>query len=250
MSRWIDLSGKTILVTGASQGIGEAIAVSCARAGANLVLTSRSLENLEGTRSIAEAEGVRVLLVAGDLCDAAHLDNLFRLAFSEFKGLDGLVNNAGALCDGVIGMFRLDEMEMALRLNLLSVLDCTQRASRIMRRKGGGSIVNLSSIMGVSGAPGQFVYASAKAGVLGMTRAASKELASAGIRVNAIAPGVIETPMLSNLTHEQRQEKIRQISMGRLGNPAEVANLALFLLSDLSSYITGQVIGVDGGQMA
>lgn len=247
--RQADLSGRVTLVTGASRGIGAAIAAAVADAGSALVISARDKDALGGVAAPIRDKGVKVLAVAGDISDAKFVADLFKATFAEFKQLDGLVNNAGALADGVIGMFKSEQIDQAIRLNLTAAIECTQLAARLMQRRGAGSIVNMTSIMGTAGAPGQAVYASAKAGLIGLTKASAKELGPKGIRVNAVAPGMIDTNMIAVLNDEQRADRVRSIAMGRIGKPEEVADLVTFLLSDRASYITGQTIGIDGGQV-
>lgn len=247
--RQVDLSGRVTLVTGASRGIGAAIAAAAAEAGSALVISARDKDALQGVAAPIRDKGAKVLAVAGDISDAKFVADLFKAAFAEFKQLDGLVNNAGALADGVIGMFKSEQIEQAIKLNLTAAIECTQLAARLMQRRNAGSIVNMTSIMGTAGAPGQAVYAAAKAGLVGLTKASAKELGAKGIRVNAIAPGMIDTSMIAVLNEQQRAERVRSIALGRVGKPEEVADLVTFLLSDRAAYITGQTIGIDGGQV-
>jgi 3-oxoacyl-[acyl-carrier protein] reductase len=242
-----ELSGQVVLITGASRGIGAAIALQAARAGAHVVLTARHAQELAQCAERCCAEGVEALEAPGDIADAKFVAELFKLTFAKFSQLDGLVNNAGALADGAIGMFRSERIEEAIRVNLIAAIECTQLAVRFMSRRKSGSIVNMTSVMGTSGAVGQAVYASAKAGLIGLTKASAKEVGPKGIRVNAIAPGLIDTAMLSGLSEEQRAARVQNIALGRVGAPEEVADLAVFLLSPRSRYITGQTIGIDGG---
>jgi 3-oxoacyl-[acyl-carrier protein] reductase len=247
--RQVDLSGRVTLVTGASRGIGAAIALAAAEAGSALVISARDKVALENVAATIRSRGVKTLTVAGDISDAKFVAELFKATFSEFRQLDGLVNNAGSLVDGAIGMFKTEQIDQAIRLNLTAAIECTQLAARLMYRRNMGSIVNLTSIMGTAGAPGQSVYASAKAGLIGLTKASAKELGPKGIRVNAVAPGMIDTSMIAMLDEQQKAERVRSIALGRIGKPEEVADLVTFLLSDHASYITGQTIGIDGGQV-
>jgi 3-oxoacyl-[acyl-carrier protein] reductase len=246
MSRTIDLSGRTALVTGASRGIGAAVALTLAEAGAQVVLTARDGAALDEVAAKVGTLGAEALATPGDIASPEFIKALFQTAFARFKQLDILVNNAGALSDGLLGMIPDAQIEAGLRVNLTASIQCTQLAARLMQRRKTGSIILMTSIMGTVGAPGQAVYAAAKAGLVGLTRAAAKELAPAGVRVNALAPGFIETAMVGGLTDAQRAERVGAIGMGRPGTPEEVADAVLFLSSDLSRYVTGQVIGVDG----
>jgi len=174
---------------------------------------------------------------------------LVRSAYSEFRRLDIMVNNAGVLRDSLIGMIGSDDIDETLRINLRSVITGTQAASRLMLRNKSGSIVNIASIIGRFGNKGQLVYGASKAGVIGATYSAAKELAPSGIRVNAIAPGFIDTDMVRSINEDVFAERIRSIAMGRIGSPEDIADAALFFASDLSRYVTGQVLGVDGGML-
>lgn len=251
MSNMINLTGKVAVVTGAARGIGFAIAEMFAAHGANLVLNARSDENRLAAQSqhLAERFSITCEFVTGNMSDPSTADALAKKAFSCARRLDIFVNNAGILQDGLIGMIPAADIDHVINVNLKSVLHGTQAAARVMRRSGGGSIINLSSIIGRFGNTGQLVYSASKAGVIGATLSAAKELAPLGIRVNAIAPGFIKTDMTAKLPSEKYDERIQSIAMKRIGSAEDVANCALFLASDLSSYVTGQIIGVDGGML-
>ncbi len=165
------------------------------------------------------------------------------------RRLDILVNNAGILRDALIGMISDAEINDVLRTNLIGAIQVTQAAARLMARGKNASIINISSIIGVRGNRGQLIYAASKAGLIGATLSAAKELAPQGVRVNAVAPGYIQTTMIANVPADIHAQRVASIGVGRVGDPQDVANLVLFLASDLSSYITGQVIGVDGGMV-
>ena len=251
MSNLLDLSGKVAIVTGASRGIGLSIAETFAANGASLIINARSDE--QRLESVAERlssqYAVPVMAQLGDVGESNCSQSLVKLAFSEYKRLDVYVNNAGVLIDGLIGMVSEEDIDKTLRVNLTGVIHGTQSAARLMQRSGGGSIVNLTSIIGRFGNVGQIAYGASKAGVIGATMSASKELAAKQIRVNAIAPGFIDTDMTKQLSEENYNQRMAAIGMGRIGSSQDIANLALFLSSDLSSYITGQVIGVDGAMI-
>ncbi len=189
----------------------------------------------------------QLLTVQGSVIESAFIDQTAKAIFQRFKRLDIVVNNAGVMRDAYIGMISDEDIDLVMRTNLFSVIKVTQTMSRLMRRQKAGSIINLSSIIGRRGNAAELVYAASKAGVIGATYAASKELAPLGIRVNAVAPGLIDTAMTAALPGETRQKLAVQIALGRIGTVEEVADVILFLGSDLSRYITGQVIGVDGG---
>jgi 3-oxoacyl-[acyl-carrier protein] reductase len=193
--------------------------------------------------------GVRCEAFAADVSDMAQVNVLFQRAFKEFKRLDTLVNNAGVLRDALIGMIRQEDVMSTFGTNTIGTLNCMRVAARLLERSGGGSIVNIASIIGVRGNAGQLVYAASKGAVVAATLAAAKELASKGIRVNAIAPGYIETEMIQAIPEEIHKARMASIAMGRIGTPGDVADVALFLASPLARYVTGAVIGVDGGML-
>ena len=243
-----DLSGRVAVVTGASRGIGAASARLLAEAGADLVLLGRT-ESPTLMRVAEEIQGPGRVLAWG--CDSSRSNEIaatYRRVRTEFGRLDILLNNAGILRDALMGMVTEELIEETLAVNTTGPMLHMQAAARLMRRSG-GSIVNVSSIIGRVGNVGQVAYAASKAAVIGMTLSAAKELAPKHIRVNAVAPGFIETDMTSDLPVETYQERVASIKMGRVGTPEDVAGVVLFLASDQSRYVTGQVIGVDGGML-
>ncbi|OUL17128.1 3-oxoacyl-ACP reductase [bacterium AM6] len=245
------LEGKVALITGASRGIGEATVRAYLAQGAHVVATARDVAGLQPMLdSVRETSpDARLDAVALDVTDPASVRDAFQGVFKKHRRLDVLVSNAGVLQDALIGMVTPEQIQQVFSVNTYGVLYCAQYASRLMARNGGGSIINLASIIGVNGNVGQAVYGGSKAAVIGITLSLSKELAPTNIRVNAIAPGFIDTDMARSIGSEKYAERVASIAMDRVGAPAEVANVAVFLGSDLSSYVTGQVIGVDGGML-
>jgi len=245
------LNGRVALITGGSRGIGLAIADQFARHGATVILADRNTKNLESAR-LQLQDKFPAAHIADFNCDVSieeHVQSMFQDIFKQFKKLDVLVSNAGILRDALAGMIQSEQIQEVFETNAYGVIYCAQYASRLMSRSKSGSIINLASIMGVNGNAGQTIYAGSKAAVIGITKSLAKELAPNNIRVNAIAPGFINTSMATSLPPEKFQERLASIKMGRIGEPDEVAKVALFLASDLSSYVTGQVIGVDGGMV-
>jgi len=245
------LANKVVLVTGATRGIGRATSRLCADQGAHVVLTGRSKDQLDGVQAEIATEVPSAVLsnLVMDVSSPESVRDAFQQLFKLTKRLDVLLSNAGVLDDALIGMVTPDQIKRVFEPNTYGVLFCAQYASRLMARTGGGSIINVASIIGVNGNMGQAVYAGSKAAVIGITKSLSKELAPQNIRVNAIAPGFINTDMARSIGPEKFAERVASIKMGRAGTPEEVAKVALFLASDLSSYVTGQVIGVDGGML-
>jgi 3-oxoacyl-[acyl-carrier protein] reductase len=236
------------LVTGSTRGIGRACAEAFAAAGWAVVVNGTTDEGCaEVASDLANHYAVPTLGHAADAADDQAVDGCYRAIFQRFKRLDALVNNAGISCDGPLGMIPPDRARRAFSVNALGTLFHLQAASRLMRRRGAGAIVNLASIMGTHGAVGAAGYAATKAAVANLTLSAARELGPLGIRVNAVAPGLIETDMLADLKAEVLAERVATIPLKRVGTPEEVADLVLFLASDRARYINGQVIGVDGG---
>jgi len=236
-----------VLVTGASRGIGRAICAKLAAYGAQLVVVARDGDALQTLSTELVVAGAPAPMGAAiDLVDADAVATLFKQVFSRFGRLDGLVNNAGILHEGLLGMIRAEDIDRVLAVNVKAPLMTMQYATRLMSRTGRGSIVNLVSIMGDRGAAGLSLYAASKAALIGATRSASKELAAKGIRVNAVAPGFIDTDMTRDMPEAMHAKRVASIAMGRAGTPSEVADLVAFLLGEDSAYISGQVIGIDG----
>ncbi|BEE17204.1 3-oxoacyl-ACP reductase [Aeromonas enteropelogenes] len=244
------LQGKRVVITGAGRGIGLAIARQFAAQGAELWLNGRDEQAITQMAEALGVEfGVPCIPLCFDVADPQAVKQAFQQLFGQTRQLDVLVNNAGVLDDALLGMVQQQQIERTFATNSYSTLYCSQYAARLMQRSGGGSIINMASIIGRVGNAGQAVYAGSKAAVIGITQSLAKELAASQIRVNAIAPGFIDTDMARSLPPAKFDERVASIAMGRIGTPDEVASVALFLASDLSRYVTGQVIGVDGGML-
>ena len=248
----VDLTGKVALVTGSTRGIGHAAAIRLAEAGAHVLVNGRNEgEPLdEAVQAVTKRAKARVIAKAADVTSQAGAMALAKAAMEEFRRIDILVNNSGVLKEAPIGLISNEDIRTMIDANLVSVINMTQIVSRIMGRQKSGSIVNLASIMGLRGRPGQLVYSATKAAIVGATLSSAKELGKLGVRVNAVAPGYIETAMTAHVNPAQKEALIGSIPLGRVGTPDDVANAICFLASDFASYITGQVLGVDGGMIA
>lgn len=244
------MQGKTAIVTGAAKGIGRAIALKLASKGANIVLNYRSSEEkaIEVEEEI-KSLGVEVLRVKGDISVLSDVENLINSAKEKFGTIDIMVNNAGITKDNLILRMKEEDFDSVIDVNLKGVFNCLKTITPIMVKQKKGKIINLSSVVGVSGNAGQVNYAASKAGVIGMTKSLAKEVGSRGITVNAVAPGFIETDMTEVLGDKLKDEAKKGIPLKRLGTPEDVANVVSFLASEEGNYVTGQVINVDGGMV-
>lgn len=246
------LEGKTALITGATRGIGKGIALKFASEGANIAFTGRGanedmLAALEATRQEVEALGVKCIAYASDAANYAQTEETVKKVKEDFGSIDILVNNAGITKDGLMLRMTEEQWDSVINANLKSAFNFIHACLPIMMRQRGGSIINMSSVVGVHGNAGQANYAASKAGMIALAQSVAQEMGPKGIRVNTIAPGFIETAMTEALPDEIRKEWTKKIPLRRAGQTEDVANTALYLASDLSSYVTGQVIQVDGG---
>ena len=242
------LNGKIAVVTGASRGIGKAIAMKFAQLGATVVINyNGSAQKAEEVKQSIIADGGRAVIKQCNVADYDACEAFIKEVIDQFGRIDILVNNAGITKDGLIMRMSEEDFTNVVDVNLKGTFHCIRFASRQMMKQRSGRIINMSSVVGISGNAGQINYAASKAGVIGMTKSAAKELASRGITVNAIAPGYIETDMTNVLSDKVKEETMKQISLGRLGQTGDIAAAAAFLASDEAGYITGQVLAVDGG---
>ncbi|GEN86534.1 3-oxoacyl-[acyl-carrier-protein] reductase [Oceanobacillus sp. FSL W8-0428] len=244
------LQGQTAVVTGASRGIGRAIALELAKNGANIIVNySGSEAKAEEVVGEIQDLGVKAVKIQANVADEESVKQLMKQAIKEFGSIDILVNNAGITKDNLLMRMKEDEFDQVIQTNLKGTFLCTKAVSRQMMKQKAGRIINVASIVGVSGNPGQANYVAAKAGVIGLTKTTAKELASRNILVNAVAPGFISTDMTDQLSEEQQESLLQLVPLERLGKPEDVARVVRFLASEDANYITGQTIHIDGGMV-
>jgi 3-oxoacyl-[acyl-carrier protein] reductase len=245
------IAGKVALVTGGGRGIGRAVSLALAQAGADVAVAVGS--DLDAAKTVAEeirALGRRSLARRADVASYAEAEALVAATTAELGGLDILVNNAGVTRDGLLMRMSEADWDTVLDVNLKGTFNCTRAAIRGMVKQRGGRIVNVTSIMGLAGNAGQANYAASKAGIIGFTKSVAREVGSRGITCNAVAPGWIETRMTETLPEAIAQQVLKQIPLGRLGRPEDVAGVVAFLCSDVAAYVTAQVLVVDGGLLS
>ncbi|MFE8695217.1 3-oxoacyl-[acyl-carrier-protein] reductase [Cytobacillus sp. FJAT-53684] len=244
------LKGKVSIVTGASRGIGREIALELARQGADVVVNYSGSEE-RAHKVVAEIKelGGHAIAVQCDVSNSESVAAMVKATIETFGKLDILVNNAGITKDNLLMRMKEEEWDDVININLKGVFLCTKAVTRQMMKQRSGRIINISSIVGVSGNPGQANYVAAKSGVIGLTKTTAKELSSRGITVNAIAPGFITTDMTDKLDEEVKEQMLKQIPLARFGEPSDIANVVVFLASEDSRYMTGQTLHVDGGMV-
>ena len=241
------LSGKVAIVTGASRGIGRAIALALAEQGVKVIATARNPEALKELVKTIKEQGGEASAFPGDVANENDANQLIEQAVDVFGKLDILVNNAGITRDGLLLRMKNQDWDDVLNTNLKGAFLCIRAAAKIMSKQRSGSIVSISSVVGEMGNAGQANYCASKAGLIGLTKSVARELARRNIRVNAVTPGFISTDMTEDMSDKARNALVEQIPLARLGEAEDVANAVLFLVSEKSSYITGQILGVNGG---
>jgi 3-oxoacyl-[acyl-carrier protein] reductase len=243
----MSLTGKKALITGASRGIGKAVAMKLAAEGADVIVTATSLDRAKQTADQIILLGRKAIPVKVDVSVASDVEALFQVVVEEFGSLDILVNNAGITRDGLLMRMKDEDWDSVLDVNLKGTFLCTREAIKLMAKAKSGRIVTISSVVGEMGNAGQANYCASKAGIIGFTKAVAREYAKRNITVNAVAPGFVETDMTGVLTEGVRDELLKQIPVNRFGSPEDIANAVYYLVSDLGSYVTGQVLAVNGG---
>lgn len=244
------LDGKIALVTGASRGIGRAIALKLAEAGATIAINyAGNIKAAEEVERMILDNGGKAMLIQADVSDLDAVDHMIQTVMNAYGKIDILVNNAGITRDNLLMRMKENDWDDVINTNLKGVYYCTKLASKIMMKQRSGRIINMTSVVGLTGNAGQANYAAAKAGVVGFSKSMAKELASRGITVNLVAPGFIDTDMTAILPEKVKEELTKSIPLAKLGKPEDVASAVLFLASDEASYITGQTLNVDGGMV-
>ena len=246
----INLSEKVAIVTGGSRGIGKEVAKKLASLGSNVVINYISTEEEAiNTKNEIESLGVKCLVAKCDVSKSEEVNKMVEMSIKEFGHVDILVNNAGITKDGLLMRMKEEDFDKVIDVNLKGVFNCTKAVTKHMIKRRYGKIINITSIVGIIGNIGQSNYCASKAGVIGFTKSTARELASRNININAIAPGFIDTDMTKVLSDELKQNMLNNIPKNTFGTPEDIANVVAFLASDISSYITGQVINVDGGMV-
>lgn len=244
------LDGKIALVTGGSRGIGRAVAIELAKEGATVAINyAGNKAAAEEVQSIITQMGGKAMIIQADVSDEKSAMQMVEEVIAQLGGIDILVNNAGITRDGLFIRMKEEDWNAVINTNLTGIFNCTKVAAKYMMKKRSGRIINMSSVSGIMGNAGQTNYAAAKAGVIGFTKSLAREMASRGITVNAVAPGFIATDMTAAMPEKAQEHVLTSIPLGKMGKPEDIANAVLFLASDKASYITGQVIHVDGGMV-
>lgn len=243
------LEGKTAVVTGGGQGIGKSICLGLAQQGADIALCDINLETATETAEAIRALGRKSVAIKANVTDQAEVSEMIQRAASELGKIDFLVNNAGITRDGLLIRMKEEDWDLVLAVNLKSAFLCSKAAATVMMKARQGRIINIASVIGLMGNAGQANYAASKGGIIALTKSMAKELAGRNILVNAIAPGYIRTAMTDKLSDAVKEKILSVIPAGKMGTPEDVANTVIYLCSDLSSYVTGQTITVDGGMV-
>ncbi|MCF8008846.1 MAG: 3-oxoacyl-[acyl-carrier-protein] reductase [Halanaerobiales bacterium] len=244
------LRNKVAVITGSSRGIGAATAVKLAEHGSNIVINYNN--DIDGAKETAEKIrklGQKTLIVQADVSDPDQAKKLIKKSVSEFNKIDILINNAGITKDGLLLRMKEKDFNAVIDINLKGTFNCTKNVIRYMMKQNGGKIVNLSSVVGLMGNPGQANYAASKAGIIGFSKSIAKEVSKRGININVVAPGYIQTDMTEELAQKVKDKMLENIPLNRFGQPEDVANVILFLVSPLANYVNGQVINIDGGML-
>lgn len=243
------LKDKVAIVTGGARGIGKEIALTLAKEGASVCICDVNEQALEETAKELESTGKKAIGIKIDVTDFSQVQEMVQKVLDKFSKIDILINNAGITRDNLVLRMKEEEWDAVLNVNLKGTFNCTKAVSKVMVKQRSGRIVSIASIVGLMGNPGQSNYAASKGGIISFTKSVAKELASRNINVNAIAPGFIKTDMTASLPKDLQDEMLKLIPLNRFGEPSDVANLTLFLVSENSNYITGHVIQVDGGMV-
>ncbi len=245
----MSFNGKSAIVTGGARGIGREIALALAKSGANIVIADLISEEAQKTADEIKSLGRKAIALKTNVTTVNDVENMIQAAINEYKSVDILINNAGVTRDALLMRMKSEDWDFVLKVNLTGAFNCIKSAAKFMVKQRKGKIVNIASIVGFTGNVGQANYSASKAGIMSLTKTAARELASRNITVNAVAPGFIDTEMTQALSEKIKEKLKEQIPLGYLGMPADIANCVKFLVSNEASYITGQVIHVNGGML-